>query len=407
MHMGVQYAPPNGRQRAPLRILILSGDFEENLGDAAILAGTCRSLEALRPGVEISVAARDARRVPREPAVRSVPRGLAGLPALAGAARRADLILCGGGGLFQDDDSLVKMPYWALRVAFARVLCPRVVGWSLGVGPLRARVSRWLARFCFACMESISVRDAEARALAQSLTSRPVQLVPDPALLLAPAPDARVEGWLSEQRVPQDGRPLVGVALRRWFPPHARLVPNHVAARFRRAPAHQSAGSQRLIELVARALHAIVEKWNAHILLLPSYSVPHEGDVGMCEEVLRRCPEGSAQLARIDDAALYKGVVGRLSVLIGGRMHPTIFAAAMGVPVVGLAYNPKFAGFLALIGREDCVLDVERFVREERDDALVALVGSALDRRTSAAARCAELAEHTRVALARIVGEAA
>lgn len=130
-HMGacrwrVQYAAPNGRQRAPLRVLILSGDFEENLGDAAILAGTCRSLEALRPGVEISVAARDARREPREPAVRSVPRGLAGLPALAGAARRADLILCGGGGLFQDDDSLVKMPYWALRVAFARVLCPRL-----------------------------------------------------------------------------------------------------------------------------------------------------------------------------------------------------------------------------------------------------------------------------------------
>ena len=271
MHDGCAVFGAKWPTEGPLRVLILSGDFEENLGDAAILAGTCRSLEALRPGVEISVAARDARRVPREPAVRSVPRGLAGLPALAGAARRTDLILCGGGGLFQDDDSLVKMPYWALRVAFARLLCPRVVGWSLGVGPLRARVSRWLARLCFACMESISVRDAEARALAQSLTSRPVQLVPDPALLLAPAPDARVEGWLSEQCVPL-GR---------------------AAARRGRAP--------------------------------------------------------------------------------------TLVPAARAA----------------------------RSVREERADALVALVGSALDRRTSSAARCAELAEHTRVALARIVGEAA
>src|SRR5262245_51961797 len=83
---GVQYSASNARQRVPLRVLILNGDFEENLGDSAILAGTCRILEALRPGVEISVAARDPRRVPLEPAVRSVPRGLAGLPALAGAA---------------------------------------------------------------------------------------------------------------------------------------------------------------------------------------------------------------------------------------------------------------------------------------------------------------------------------
>jgi polysaccharide pyruvyl transferase CsaB len=390
-----------------LRVLVLNGDFEGNLGDAAILAGTCQILEALRPGIEISVAARDAHRAPRDPAVRSVPRGLAGLPALAREAWRADLILCGGGGLFQDDDSLVKMPYWALRVAFARMLCPRVVGWSLGVGPLRARVSRCLARLAFACMESISVRDAEARALAQSLTSTPVQLVPDPGLLLAPAPAARVERWLCEQRVPRDGRPLVGVALRRWFPPRARLVPNHIAARFRRVGAHHSVGSQRLVELVARALRTVVEKSNAHVLLLPSYSAPHEGDVAMCEEVLRRCPEGSAQLARIDEAALYKGVSGRLSVLISGRMHPTIFAAAMGVPVVGLAYNPKFRGFLALIGREDCVLDLQRFVREQRADALAALVGCALDERASAADRCAELAERTRTALARIVGEAA
>ncbi len=44
-------------------------------------------------------------------------------------------------------------------------------------------------------------------------------------------------------------------------------------------------------------------------------------------------------------------------------MHPAILAAPMGTPILALAYNPKFDGFFALLGREDQVVPVSELVR--------------------------------------------
>src|SRR5262245_15825270 len=100
------------------KVLILGGDSDHNLGDAAILAGLCECLAtAHRSKVEITVtsALRHFRPIPG--AQRVVRRGCSGAPALLGAARAADLIVVGGGGLLQDDDSRIKVPYWACRLA--------------------------------------------------------------------------------------------------------------------------------------------------------------------------------------------------------------------------------------------------------------------------------------------------
>src|SRR5690606_38055914 len=90
---------------------------------------------------------------------RAIPRGPRGFFSLLDAARRADLVLVGGGGLFQDDDSLIKMPYWGLRVACVRLFARRIVGYAIGAGPLRTRLGQWSARLALACMERVSVRD--------------------------------------------------------------------------------------------------------------------------------------------------------------------------------------------------------------------------------------------------------
>ena len=90
---------------------------------------------------------------------------------MPGGIRHRKLTCCGGAGLFQDDDSVVKMPYWALRVAAARLLAPRVVAYALGIGPLDARLSRWCAKLAFACMARVTVRDERAREVAQALAA--------------------------------------------------------------------------------------------------------------------------------------------------------------------------------------------------------------------------------------------
>lgn len=355
-----QQPPPRSRR---LRILILAGDHDGNLGDHAILQATCATLRAVRPETEITVVSDQPERCRRDFAAAAIPRGRRGLLRLIRAARGSDLVLCGGGGLFQDDDSLVKMPYWALRVGLARLLAPRVVGFALGVGPLRASTSRWCASLAFACMARVSVRDERARTVAQALASSRVDLVPDPALSLAPASPEAARACLRAAGIPDDGRPLIGVAPRRWFPPRPRLVPQKLRARLGLKDDHAGDEGRRLISVLAGALDQLAAGHGARTVFLPTYRLAHEADDRVAEAIAGEMRGAPSTVLRLDDAALYKAVCAELSLLIAGRMHPAILAVAVGTPVLPLAYNPKFDGLFALLGQDGHVLPVADPVR--------------------------------------------
>lgn len=359
-------------------VLIIAGDADGNLGDRAILYAICHDLRALKPGLRITAVANVEALQHAGMNIDTIRSGMRGFARLIRAAIRADVVICGGGGLFQDDDSLIKMPYWALRVLLMRLCCRRIIGYSLGVGPLSAPTSRWSARLAFSCMRQITTRDPLAQATAQKLTNKPVAVVPDPALLLAAEAAEKVTYWLEEQGVPVNGRPLIGVTVRRWFPPKSRLVPNRIASRFQRSDNTVEHQSTVLCSLLAKVLDHLVAKNDAYILFLPTYNVSHEGDDRLCKEIQRRMVREPGKVLCIDNPYLYKGVCTQLEVLLSGRMHPAIFAAAVGTPVVGLAYNPKFRGFFSMLGLDQYIMDVHEFVIGGLTDQLAEIVNNAV-----------------------------
>ena len=356
----------------PKRILIVAGDADGNLGDRAILQAMTQELRSQYRDIQIAAVAggpaADGAGVDR------IARGMRGFPRLLHTALRSDAILCGGGGLFQDDDSLVKMPYWALRLLLLRLCCRRVIGYSLGVGPLSASSSRLAARLAFRMMYKVSVRDPIARLTAQALTDKDVTVVPDPASVLNPASPDASRRWLEDRGVPFDDRPLIGVAVRRWFPPKPRLIPNKLSPRRLSGTAMLNAGSIRMCELLAKVLDRLVVERHAHILFLPTYNVRHEGDARLCTEVQNRMQSNSGTVASVTDAQLYMGICSHLALMLGGRMHPTLLASAVGTPVVGLSYNPKFQGAFSMRGRSSrtarcnrsCALRRRRWRRRSR-----------------------------------------
>jgi polysaccharide pyruvyl transferase WcaK-like protein len=366
----------DARSRRALSVLILGGDTDANLGDRAILQGTVIDMRRIAPDTSITVISAMPSRLRLD--VQSIPPGPRGFIPLCMTAMRCDLVLCGGGGLFQDDDSLVKMPYWFFRILLMRALGSRVVGHSLGVGPLASRIGRLTARLTFSLMESISVRDPLALETTRSLTSRPVELVPDPALLLPSADTEHARKWLIERGVPLERHPIIGVALRRWFPPGRRLVPHRLRSRFAPGGAKLSEKSAHLATLIAAALDDVVRRNDAYVVMMPSYGAPHEGDVSMAQSVISRMSERRACLLELDDPALYKAAVSHLDLFLGGRMHPTIFAASQGVPIVGLAYNQKFNGFFQMLGLEDRIMSVTDLMHDNKVRSLADLISSAL-----------------------------
>lgn len=364
-----------GRTR---RFLIVAGDADGNLGDRAILQAVCQELRSIEPGAHISAVG--SRRSAGNADIHMIPRGPKGFTLLLATAARADVVICGGGGLFQDDDSLVKMPYWAIRLLLLRLCCRHVVGYSLGVGPLSAPTSRWSASLAFRLMQLVTVRDPIAQNTAQALTEKPVEVVPDPASVLRPVPAESATTWLEEQGVPLDGRPLIGIAVRRWFPPKPRLIPNKLAARFRSKSSATDELSEAMCSLMANVLDQLVANRGAYVLFMPTYNVPHEGDDLLCRNILEKMESASGKILHIDDASLYMGVCSRLLILIGGRMHPTLLANAVGTPVVGLAYNPKFHGAFSLQGIGQHVMDISAFVTQGLKDELLTLVETSIER---------------------------
>jgi len=45
------------------------------------------------------------------------------------------------------------------------------------------------------------------------------------------------------------------------------------------------------------------------------------------------------------------GIIGKTQMLIGMRLHALIFAASLGIPVVGMVYEPKVEGFMQYINQ--------------------------------------------------------
>lgn len=357
--------------------MILAGDTDGNLGDRAIIFSMCKELRRAHSNMKIQLISDDPPRDRQFFGALTIPKGPVGLPSFIRAARESDLILCGGGGLFQDDSSLVKMPYWAMRLALAKLVGGRIVGYSLGVGPLDYKSSRLFARLAFSCMERISVRDPEAEKTSKPLTSKPVQIVPDPALILPAAPEEEAYGVLRRSSVPM-GSPLVGVSARRWFHQYSSLIPHKYAFKYnlRKIPGEQECG--RMTSMLARVLDRIVEEHGAHIVFMPTYNVTHESDDRICGEILEKMNSRNSTLLRISNPTLYKAVTGFLSVMLGGRLHPTILAASMGVPIVGLAYNQKFFGFFDLLEMRDRVISVEDFLHNEMTDELATRISKSM-----------------------------
>ena len=384
--------------RRGARILLLGGDADHNVGDRAILAALARCITTHDALAEITAVGEPGLSDAIPGVARMIPRGPRGLAALARCAFDADRILVAGGGLFQDDDSRAKMPYWATRIALLRLLNSRIIGHSIGAGPLHHAESRVAARIACAAMTRISVRDRFAREALAGCTARPVEVVPDPAFMLEPSSRALASEFLRSIEL-QPQRPIVVATVRRWYHARGGFVPNAVKVKMGTGLKRDEDRFESLLDAIADALLRLARRLDASVLLLPGYNVGHEADDIACESLARHLKGVAVRLARVTDPRLYKAVLGHASLVVASRMHPLIFAAGMGVPFVGLSYNAKFDGLFELLGLAARPLPLDDFPDRWGTPELVAAAETALaagiDLRQRAEGLAAEVRKRT------------
>ena len=87
-----------------------------------------------------------------------------------------DILVCGGGGVFQDRTSIRSVLYYSLLVLAARSFSKEVRLLHQGVGPLNTRIGRFLARAAFNLAGDISVRDIESKKTLKELGVKAVNI---------------------------------------------------------------------------------------------------------------------------------------------------------------------------------------------------------------------------------------
>lgn len=83
-------------------------------------------------------------------------------------------------------------------------------------------------------------------------------------------------------------------------------------------------------------------------MLIPFH---YEEDGEVCRHIAAQLPDDTA--VSLNEKYLSEdmlSIIGNMDLLVGVRLHSLIYAAIMGVPLIGVSYDPKCTAFLNSVG---------------------------------------------------------
>ncbi len=347
--------------------IVISGYYGfQNLGDEAVLAATIDALRRLSPTLEIAVLTETPQDTSRAYGVDGISRRR--LPEIVRALAGCDLFLCGGGSLFQDVTSWRSPWYYLGVLALARRFARRSSVYAQGIGPLRGRLVRRVTAYLLDGVPLITVRDSASQAvLAQMGVRRPrIVLSADPSLLLTPENSPAV----GRERARWSGNAFFGLAVRSWG---------------------ERGGT---LDVVAAAARSVAGRLGVRWICLPMH-LPR--DLSIADAVAARIGSAATVVRAHLSPREMLALIGTLDLLVGMRLHALLFAAAQGVPIVPIAYDPKVAALADDLG-DPAPLDVSRLGVDDLVRAIETVAADRPARRARLGAAVARLRERAALA---------
>ncbi len=300
--------------------IALSGYYGfDNAGDEALLSAITSSIKKLQPTADFVVFSGNPESTSALHGLKAVyhKNPLRVCRELIGS----DLLISGGGSIFQDVTSARSLPYYISVVALAKLLGKPVIFYAQGVGPINRTSSKMLMRLVGNRVDLITLRDQESsRFLFQLGVTRPPLLVTaDPVFALHPdaADEDKIERLLAARGLAS--QPLVGVAVRKW----------------QALEGYQEHLARLLDDLSVRGYK---------VIFIP---MAYPDDVAESHRVSSMMQMGSYVLDENLHSQEHLALIDRLDLMIAMRLHALIFAANRGIPMAGISYDPKVDAFLS------------------------------------------------------------
>jgi polysaccharide pyruvyl transferase CsaB len=322
-----------------------------NLGDEAILSAMLAELRGLRPSLRATVTSGKPSETAKSHGVEAVP--WRDPVAIEQAVRLADLVLIGGGGLFQDywgfnpdtmlSESHAGLSFYAAPAVLAALHRKPLMLYAVGIGPLPSEVSRRFTKAVSETASAITVRDPASKRHLESLgvPGSKIVLSADPAFTLTPADESRTHDLIASLGLTGAPSPRVAVALRHWD--------IGVAPEFWERE-------------TALGLDMFLSREGGSVLFVPFQRLEGqlENDVAVAERVRSQMKHRDSTFLLDKDSSPLEiaGLLSQFDLVLGMRLHAGILAVVGGVPLVALSYDPKVTQLMEQIGFPDFAIDL-------------------------------------------------
>ena len=317
-----------------------------NAGDDAILEAILQEMRSIDPDMPMTVLSKNPKSTRRAYRVRALHRS--NIPGWRRAMAHSRLYINGGGSLIQDVTSRRSLWYYLHNISTAKRLGCKVQMYGCGIGPiLRDSHKNLAAKVLNRSVDVITLREPDSLHELEAIgVSKPnILLTADPALILTPAPENKIDSSLLQAGIRPDGK-YICFALRHWkdFDEKAALFGQ--AAEY----AYSRHGLTPVFVSVERHSDPSAARLAAASVKCPCHFLVNAGDAG---DII--------------------GVLSRMQVIVSMRLHALIFAAGQGVPLVGVVYDPKVSAFLKYIGQE-LFVDLAKLETEDLERMIDAAV---------------------------------
>lgn len=306
--------------------IALSGYYGfDNAGDEALLSAITSSINNIEPAAEFVVFSGHPGRTAMLHDIRAVH--YMNPWHLLRELWQADLLISGGGSIFQDVTSARTLPYYISVVALAHLLGTPVIFYAQGVGPINRSISKLLMRLVANHVNLITLRDRDSALYLEKIgvVKPPLVITSDPVFSLEPEAADQVAIQELLQHSGAGDRPLLGVSVRKW------------------------GALEGYQNELAHLLDVLAEQHNYQVLFIP---MAYPEDLEASRKVMALMRHEALLLDKHLSSKEHLALITRLDLMIAMRLHALIFAASRGVPFAGISYDPKIDAFLKLFDLE-------------------------------------------------------
>ncbi|WP_425447112.1 polysaccharide pyruvyl transferase CsaB [Dethiothermospora halolimnae] len=288
----------------------------DNVGDEAILASIIDNIKRFKSNTDISVLTYNSQFTRENYNVKAISRSR--IFSIIKTMKDCDLLIFGGGSLLQDVTSSKSLIFYLGLIFLAKLFGKKIMFYCSGYGPVNRRFNKLLIKLLVSKVDLIHLRDQEAKKELKRLNiTENVLVTGDATFTMKPTNEKRIDEIISNEGLNTDKK-IIGFSVRNWK------------------------NDDRTKREISKVIDHF-EKENIKTVLIP---MKYPDDVKISLEIKKLCEFQPEVIEKHYTPKEVLGLISRLDLLVGVRLHALIFAAISNVPMVGIEYDPKVKGFL-------------------------------------------------------------